>query len=187
MRGALLSPVPGATALAYVVVTLHGKEIQRRKLEGTISFGRSLEADVTLEDGAVSRKHCQIEPVKVEEGQPEQWSVVDLQSRNGTRVNGKALTEATLLKPGDVVSIGHTKIGFRAGKFIGPRPADPAEALLSDTTLIVPSPRRENSARPLPTPKIGRVDIKPPPEFAPDGTPLPFTRPPARPIVKPED
>jgi len=41
--------------LAYVVVTLHGKEIQRRKLEGTISFGRSLEADVTLEDGAASR------------------------------------------------------------------------------------------------------------------------------------
>jgi pSer/pThr/pTyr-binding forkhead associated (FHA) protein len=173
--------------LAYVVVTLHGTELQRRKLEGTLSFGRSLEADVTVEDGAVSRKHCQIEPVAAEEGQPEQWRVVDLQSRNGTRLNGKSLTEPKVLKSGDVIAIGHTKIGFHAGKFIGPRPADPAAALLSDTTIIIPSPRRDAPARPLPTPRVGRVDVKPPPQQAPDTASLPFTRPPARPIVKPEE
>ena len=153
-----------------------------------MSFGRSLEADVTVEDGAVSRKHCQIEPVAVEEGQPEQWRVVDLQSRNGTRVNGKTMTEPRILRTGDVVAIGHTKIGFHSGKFVGPRPVDPAAALLSDTTIIIPSPRRESpQSRPLPTPRIGRVDVKPPPQQAPEGSPLPFTRPPARPIVKPED
>ena len=173
--------------MAYVVVTMDGKEVQRRKLEGATTFGRSLEADVTLEDGAISRKHCQVEPLKVEEGQPEQWSACDLQSRNGTKVNGKTLAEPRTLKSGDVIAIGHTRITFHAGKFIGPRPADPAEALLSDTTIIVPAPRRPAPERPLPSPQIGRVDVKPPPALSSDGTPLPFTRPPARPIVKPED
>ena len=171
--------------MAYVIVTLHGKELQRRKLEAApMSFGRSLEADVTVEDGAVSRKHCQIEPV---EGEPEKYAVADLQSRNGTKLNGKPLEgERHVLKQGDVIAIGHTKIHFHTGKFVGPRPADPTESLLSETTLIMPTIKRDSS-RTLPTPKIGRVDVKPPPQIGPDGMPLPFTRPPARPIVKPEE
>jgi len=163
--------------VAYVVVTLHGKELQRRKLDGPTTFGRSLQADVALEDSAISRVHCKLEP------QGDQWSVADLQSRNGTKLNGKAI-ERHPLKQGDVIAIGHTKITFHAGKFVGPRPPDPASALLSETTIILPM-RREPSSRQLPTPKIGRVDTSP---LTPNGeTPLPFTRPPARPIVKRED
>jgi pSer/pThr/pTyr-binding forkhead associated (FHA) protein len=83
--------------------------------------------------------------------------VLDLQSRNGTKVNGKSLdNERHVLKQGDVVAIGHTKIYFYAGKFIGPRPADPTESLLAETTIIMPTIKRDSS-RPLPTPKIGRV------------------------------
>jgi pSer/pThr/pTyr-binding forkhead associated (FHA) protein len=163
--------------MAYVVITLHGKELQRRKLEGPMTFGRSLQADVTLEDGAISRVHCKIEP------DGEQWAIVDLQSRNGTKVNGKPI-ERQILKQGDVITIGHTKLAFHSGKFVGPRPSDPASALLSETTIMLP-PRREPSSRPLPTPKIGRVDATP---ISPgEETPLPFTRPPAKPIVKRED
>ncbi len=173
--------------MAYVVVTLHGKELQRRKLEGTVSFGRSLEADVMLEDGAVSRKHCQIEPSAIVDGEPEQWAVVDLASRNGTKVNGKPLTEARVLNQGDAITLGHTRIVFHPGKFTGPRPQDPVAALLSETTIILPSSApRDAPTRALPTPKVGRVDVKPPQE-SPSEMPLPFTRPPARPIVKPQD
>ena len=167
--------------MAYVVVSLHGKDQQRRKLEGPLTFGRSLEADVTLEDTAISRLHCRIEP----EG--EKWAVVDLRSRNGTKLNSRSIDRHTL-REGDVIAIGHTKIVFHTGKFVGERPTDPAAALLSETTLIMPT-RRDSAGRPLPTPKIGRVDKPPGPDQpqTPGETPLPFTRPPARPIVKPEE
>jgi pSer/pThr/pTyr-binding forkhead associated (FHA) protein len=164
--------------LAYVIVTLHGRELQRRKLDGPLTIGRSLDADITLEDGAVSRNHCTIIP----EG--DAWLVLDLQSRNGTRVNQRNVDKHEL-KPGDVIAVGHTKITFHPGKFVGPRPADPSAALLSETTIIMPN-RREPSSRPLPTPKIGRVDVKPLQQPSAE-TPLPFTRPPARPIVKDDD
>ncbi len=165
--------------LAYLIVTLHGKEQQRRKLDGPLTVGRSLEADITLEDGAVSRQNSRIEP----EG--EKWVVVDFKSRNGTRVNGSNI-ERHELKEGDVIAVGHTKLRFHAGKFVGPRPSDPAAALLSETTIIMQA-RREPTTRTLPSPKIGRVDVKPPPQQAPGSTPLPFTRPPARPIVRSDD
>jgi pSer/pThr/pTyr-binding forkhead associated (FHA) protein len=165
--------------LAYVIVTLHGKELQRRKLDGPLTIGRSLEADITLEDGAVSRQNSRIE------ADGDKWFVVDLKSRNGTRVNGEPI-ERHELKEGDRIAVGHTKIQFHGGKFVGPRPVDPAAALLSDTTIIMPVSRREPSSRPLPTPKIGRVDVKPPVPQMPGQTPLPFTRPPARPIMREE-
>jgi pSer/pThr/pTyr-binding forkhead associated (FHA) protein len=166
--------------LAYLIVTLHGKEQQRRKLDGPLTVGRSLEADITLEDGAVSRQNSRIEP------DGDKWVVVDLKSRNGTRVNGSNI-ERHELKEGDVIAVGHTKLRFHAGKFVGPRPSDPAAALLSETTIIMPASRREPSSRTLPTPKIGRVDVKPLPQQGNGHTPLPFTRPPARPIVKREE
>ncbi len=165
--------------LPYVIVSLHGKELQRRKLEGPVTVGRSLDADIMLEDGAVSRRHCRIEP------DGDHWVVVDLKSRNGTRVNHEAV-ENHQLKQGDVILAGHTKLVFHAGNFVGPRPADPAEALLSETTIILPT-RRQPPSRPLPTPKIGRVDVNLPADGAPKEKSLPFTRPPARPIVKTDD
>jgi pSer/pThr/pTyr-binding forkhead associated (FHA) protein len=165
--------------LAYVIVWLHGKELHRRKLDGPVTVGRSLEADLLLEDEAVSRRHCRIEP----EG--DHWIVVDLKSRNGTRVNHEPV-ESRRLHDGDVILTGNTKVIFHGGNFVAPRPADPSEALLSETTIILPA-RRQPSSRPLPTPKIGRVDVNPPADAATEETSLAFTRPPARPIVKTDE
>ena len=94
--------------------------------------------------------------------------------------------ERHVLKEGDVVSIGHTRLAYHAGKFVGPRPADPTEALMSETMLLMP-PRREAPSKPLPVPKIGRVDTQPPVKIDESLISLPFTRPPARPIVKPQE
>ena len=164
--------------MAYLVVTLDGAEIQRRKLDENVIVGRSMDADIAIEDLAISRRHCQFE----REG--ERWAVVDLKSRNGTRVNGQAV-ERQLLKEGDIVAIGHTRITYHAGKFVGPRPADPTEALMSET-IPLPPPRRDAPSKPLPVPKIGRVDVQPT-QIDESLISLPFTRPPARPIVKPQD
>jgi pSer/pThr/pTyr-binding forkhead associated (FHA) protein len=165
--------------VAYLIISLNGKEVQRRKLDQPLIVGRGLDCDVTIEDLKMSRRHCRFEP---EEGN---WAVVDMHSRNGTTVNGTPV-QRHLLKDGDVVEFGHARAVFRAGKFAGPRPSDPMAALLSESgTPIATGPKARE--KPLPTPQIGRVDTVVLPPEDPEKRPLPFTRPPARPMVNPQE
>ena len=73
-----------------VVVALHP--------ERTI-LGRHPSAQVVLDDGAVSRHHAEI----VADGG--RFFVEDLQSRNGTEVNGIRISERTVLRDGDAIRI----------------------------------------------------------------------------------
>lgn len=61
--------------------------------------GRSPDCDVTLDDPTVSRRHAAF----VQRG--DDWWVVDLDSTNGTRVNGVSTTERAL-RGGDRVELG---------------------------------------------------------------------------------
>jgi serine/threonine-protein kinase len=89
-----------------MIVTLtitKGKDAGRvvRLEEGeTKTFGRGSQADVTLGDAVVSRVHCRI---RVEGGA---CYVQDMGSRNGTSVNGRALTEEARLADDDALGIG---------------------------------------------------------------------------------
>lgn len=68
--------------------------------------------DISLQDRAVSRPHCEIK--LTDEGA---WVIVDLGSANGTLVNGiPALAEnAVSLQDGSVIKLGETTILFRVG------------------------------------------------------------------------
>lgn len=63
-------------------------------------------ADLVLNDTNVSRRHAEL----VCEGG--RWSIRDLGSTNGTRVNGQRVTEQTL-STGDAVSLGLITLSFR--------------------------------------------------------------------------
>jgi FHA domain len=67
---------------------------------GLTVIGRSLDANLTIEDPLVSRQHARIE-VDDEGG-----TVEDMGSRNGVRVNGVTIRGPTPLKDGDRVRIG---------------------------------------------------------------------------------
>ena len=69
----------------------------------SLTLGRSAENAVMIEDPQASRFHCIIE--RTNDG----FLLRDLDSRNGTKVNGKPVKRATL-KRGDVVSIGTTEL-----------------------------------------------------------------------------
>jgi pSer/pThr/pTyr-binding forkhead associated (FHA) protein len=68
-------------------------------------IGRSGECDITLDDPNVSRRHAEVR----RDG--EGFVVVDLESTNGTEVNGKRIREA-VLADGDVIGIGTTRLTF---------------------------------------------------------------------------
>jgi FHA domain-containing protein len=81
----------------------HGK---RTVLAGDrLLVGRSRECDLVLDDPNVSRRHAELR--LGEDG----WTVVDLGSTNGVKVNGKRTPQATLT-PGDELTLGTIKLTY---------------------------------------------------------------------------
>ena len=72
-----------------------------------VVVGRSRECDVHVDDGNVSRRHFEL----VHES-PSTWVVVDLDSTNGTEVNGRKVQRRTVLEDGDRITIGGTELVF---------------------------------------------------------------------------
>lgn len=68
------------------------------------SIGRASSNTVVLEDDYVSSEHALL----MLRGQ--QWWLEDLNSRNGTLLNGIRLTEATVISRGDVIIIGNMQL-----------------------------------------------------------------------------
>lgn len=68
-------------------------------------LGRSSEA-LPLGDPSVSRRHAELTP---DEGE---WWVRDLDSQNGTMVNGRTISGRVRLRTGDTISIGQTTMAF---------------------------------------------------------------------------
>ena len=64
-----------------------------------VSLGRSIHADVTIPDALLSRTHCEL--TATDDG----VAIRDLESTNGTLVNGRSVSE-TVLKPNDTVILG---------------------------------------------------------------------------------
>jgi hypothetical protein len=73
---------------------------------GRTIIGRGSEADITVDDGGISRKHIEI----LWDGKRGQAR--DLGSTNGSKLNGLKLTKAPL-EPDSVIEIGRTRIVFR--------------------------------------------------------------------------
>jgi pSer/pThr/pTyr-binding forkhead associated (FHA) protein len=71
-----------------------------------LRMGRSVDADVCVDDRWVSREHCQIDEADGE------LTVRDLGSKHGTFVNGRAVSLAEL-RPGDELSIGLSRFIVR--------------------------------------------------------------------------
>ncbi|MEI6447176.1 MAG: DUF3662 and FHA domain-containing protein [Actinomycetes bacterium] len=72
-------------------------------------IGRSSSCEVVLEDPNASRRHAQIR--RTAEG----WTIEDLGSTNGVRVNGAPASGATRIANGDRIELGHTQLTFESG------------------------------------------------------------------------
>lgn len=70
-----------------------------------LTIGRSPANAIVIEDTAASREHCALER------RGERWFLSDLESKNGTRLNGEAV-KSMKLEPGDRIEIGLAKITF---------------------------------------------------------------------------
>ena len=67
------------------------------------SIGRDASCDLAIADMTVSRRHATLE--RTEDG----WLLTDLESTNGTRVNGWRVRGKVSVTPGDLVSFGNSE------------------------------------------------------------------------------
>ena len=149
--------------MAWIILSANGDELERRELVGAVVIGRSPECDIAVRDILLSRTHCRLEPVGGG------WKVVDLNSKNGTRVGWEGV-QSHLLRDGDHLRMGRTRIVYHTGPFEPApyrapridrlvRPADPHEALtgtVTDFVLVEEDPEDEDvfvTDRPFPQPR----------------------------------
>ncbi len=70
-------------------------------------IGRNKENDIRVNEDKASRTHCKVKPEKG------RVTLEDLGSSNGTRVNGHRIKALYVLRDGDTIKIGKTKIVFQ--------------------------------------------------------------------------
>ena len=121
--------------------------------------GRAPENKIVIDDKQASRRHFSVD--RIEYG----FKIVDLESRNGTRVNDRQVNQQ-LLRPGDKIVIGKHTLTFEDPNFKEP-PAEVAAKLAPPPSG--PAPKVEVSAGnpPLPVateaPKPAPAAAAPPP------------------------
>jgi hypothetical protein len=74
---------------------------------GGALIGRSRECDVVMSDANVSRRHAEVRPVAAGG-----WTIADMGSTNGVRINGRQISGAETLTAGDRIVLGTAEITF---------------------------------------------------------------------------
>lgn len=97
-------PSRPAPALPRAIIDLEGRP---RTIEGPRAvIGRADDVECTVRDPNVSRRHAELR-----QHSSGQWEIVDLNSTNGIKVNGRRTRSATL-RDGDRVTVGTTTFRF---------------------------------------------------------------------------
>ncbi|HET6466091.1 MAG TPA: GGDEF domain-containing protein [Nitrospiria bacterium] len=109
LRRSRAQPDRGTPALIVMVGGDLGKVFQFDQEDKTI--GRDVEAEISLRDSLVSRRHAQVYRQKAEDSDAIYYVIVDLHSTNGTFVNGERISKA-FLRDGDKIQIGNTMLKF---------------------------------------------------------------------------
>ena len=99
----------GATAEPGTVVSALPQVMPQA--EGTITIGRGLENEIVLKDLLASRRHAQLTPTSGG------YLVQDLNSRNGTFINGSRVSKGTL-REGDLLTVGRARFTIKNGALV---------------------------------------------------------------------
>ena len=101
------APKPKSKPAGYRLRMVKGLPLEATfDVAGAVTLGRNKGNAIVLTDPRVSRNHARID---VSDGEP---LLTDLQSTNGTHLNGKRISGSVPLRPGDVVTVGNTELRF---------------------------------------------------------------------------
>jgi transcriptional regulator with GAF, ATPase, and Fis domain len=116
----------GGAPTGVLALVLSGSHKGTSKVVGgRLTIGKASDNDLVLTDDTVSRHHCEI--VRAPDG----LHVRDLDSTNGTRIDGTRVREA-MVQPGSVLKVGEVEIQFKPS-------IQRVEVLPSDRTSFGPA------------------------------------------------
>ena len=118
-------------APAFFEAEVNGRKLEVRLAE-VCRLGRDDANDLVLDLASVSRNHALV--YSLEAGI---YYINDLNSFNGTFVNGSRVSAPTLLKDGDAITLGTCEVRFRQQQAPRPAPA-PAKNLNPTSVLLAP-------------------------------------------------
>jgi len=117
-------PRQEAAPLASLLVKSGNRKGERLTVLGPVAdFGRAEFSDLRLPDPSVSATHARLQ---LREGV---WSITDLGSANGTKVDGEPIRDDTALSPGATISIGEVQLLFEPQDRAGGSPSGPRAAV----------------------------------------------------------
>jgi hypothetical protein len=105
--GRIRAPVEAAQGVRPTPALLLAEGRRHVIPPGGALLGRSRECDVVLSDANVSRRHAEVLP-----GAAGTWTISDLGSTNGVRVDGRQIAGAQELRAGDRIALGTAEIVF---------------------------------------------------------------------------
>jgi two-component system response regulator AtoC len=110
----------GGEGRYLLVLEAGSSSVVRLPVGGQIEIGRGQDADLRVADIGASRRHARLQLT------PGEARIEDLESQNGTYLNGERLTLSKALKRGDVISIGEVELVFHRGlqRVVGPAVLD---------------------------------------------------------------
>src|SRR5579864_7468962 len=114
-----------------------------------INVGRVQGNDLMLPKGNVSKHHARLL------SRDGRFIVTDLKSTNGTYVNGRKISQATIVREGDKIYVGDFVLRLESGTGL-------AEAPPGHTPPRPKAPHREAGPPPLPAPPTQEVPVHAP-------------------------
>lgn len=164
----------------FQLVVIRGRSATQtiRLTNGVTTVGRQEGCQLRISSSQVSRRHCQIFE------QQGALLVKDLGSANGTFVNGRRISDAQVLQPGDELSIGQVR--FRIEQLNPSTSSKPSDTAVSqaleedevpmtvmaeegsqddmavtrgDAATAAPRPAPAKAAEPAPTREIDEEDV----------------------------
>jgi len=102
IAASMSTPIAGAITSVIVLEdgTRHVLDTER------VTIGRQSDCTITIRDTNVSREHVQLRR------RPNGWTLRDLGSTNGTKLNGVRVEGEQMLASGDVIMLGAIKVTF---------------------------------------------------------------------------
>ncbi|CAN5541293.1 hypothetical protein BH20VER1_BH20VER1_01700 [soil metagenome] len=120
-----------------------GGTVAHELTDELITIGRSPENMVRLDDPSVSGRHAQLQVVG------ETYTLTDLASTNGTRVQGEAITEV-VLNPGDRIRFGKLEACFECDTIAEAHPLPQLEEVEALPAEVSARPADFANASPFP-------------------------------------
>ncbi|MDX2191954.1 MAG: FHA domain-containing protein [Gemmatimonadales bacterium] len=168
------APAPERPVLASLLVragTLKGERLAIRT--PVVNIGRADYNDLVLPDPSVSTSHAKLQR------RGSAWVLVDLESTNGTFVDGEKLTEEAALSPGATVRFGDVSVLFDSLDEGGDEEA--AGTKVMQGVKLPPKPAKAEAPPPAPAP----VPAPPAPKPAPVPAPAAAAKPAAKAVGTP--